>query len=124
MTKAKKKDKYNFVLYVPEITHQDWELQEGQVLLNFEVKHPLTKFAGFLMKKEPQRDMLLDQMSSAAWLLIDGQRSVFEIARIQSQKTDDEFKEDLRRLVNFIKFISKKGWIKYKTVKPEAEIAI
>lgn len=124
MTKAKKKDKYNFVLYVPEITHDDWEIKDDQVLLNFEVKHPLTKFAGFLMKKEPQRDLLLDEMCSSAWLLIDGQRSVFEIARIQSKKTEAEFKDDLKRLIEFIKFISKKGWIRYKEVKPEAEIAI
>lgn len=120
----KQNDKHNFVLYVPEITHDDWELKEEKVLLNFEVKHPLTKFAGFLAKKRPKKDMLLDELGSSAWLLIDGERSIFEIARIQSKKTDDEFKEDLRRLVEFIKFISKKGWVRYKKVKDRNDIEV
>lgn len=118
------KDKHNFVLYVPEITHDDWEMKDGQVLLNFEVKHPLTRISGFLAKKEPKRDMLFDEMSSQAWLLIDGERSIFEIARLQSKSTDDEFKDDLRRLVEFIKFISKKGWVRYKKVKNKEDIEI
>lgn len=121
---VKQNDKYNFVLYVPEITHDDWEMKDGRVLLNFEVKHPLTKFAGFLAKKKPKKDMIFDEMSSSAWLLIDGERSVFEIARIQSKRTDDEFKEDLKRLVEFIKFISKKGWVRYKKVKNKEDIVL
>lgn len=119
---VKQNDKYNFVLYVPEITYNDWELKDGKVLLNFEIKHPLTKFAGFLAKKEPKKDMLFDDMCSSAWLLIDGERSIFEIARIQSKETEDEFKEDLRRLVEFVKFLSKKGWIRYKKVKKRQDI--
>ena len=121
---SKQNDKHNFVLYVPEITHTDWEMKDGRVLLNFQVKHPLTKLSGFLAKKEPKKDMLFDEMSSAAWLLIDGERSIFEIARLQSKKTDDEFKDDLRRLVEFIKFISKKGWVRYKCVKNKEDIKI
>lgn len=120
----KQNDKYNFALYVPEITHKDWELKDGKVLLNFEVKHPLTKFAGFLAKKKPVKDMLFDEMCSSAWLLIDGERSIFEIARIQSKSTEDEFKEDLRRLVDFIKFTSKKGWVRYKKVKNKEDIVL
>ncbi len=117
-----KNDKHNFILYVPERTHNDWEIKDGKVLLNFEIKHPLTNFAGFLAKKKPKKDMLFDELSSSAWLLIDGKRSIFEIARIQSKKTEDEFKEDLRRLVDFIKFTSKKGWVRYKKVKNKEDI--
>lgn len=111
------KDEHNFLLYVPEITHNDWEVVEGKVLLNFKVTNPITKFAGFLAKKEPKRDMLLDSMCTSAWLQIDGKRSIYEIAKIQASKTDDEFNEDLRRLIIFIKYISKRGWVRYKEVK-------
>lgn len=120
--RLEKKDKHNFVLYVPEIKHEDWEMKDGRVLLNFKVRHPLTRLSGLLAGKKPEKDMLFDEMSTSAWLLIDGERSIFEIARIQSKKTDDEFKEDLRRLVEFIKFTSKKGWVRYKKVKPEEDI--
>ncbi len=116
------KDKYNFALYVPEITHHYWKMQDEKVLLEFEVKHALTRFLGFMTKKKPRKDMLFDDMCSSAWLLIDGERSIFEIARIQSTKTDDAFKEDLRRIVEFIKFISKKGWVRYKKVKNREDI--
>lgn len=116
------KDKYNFVLYVPEIVHNDWKIVEDKVLLNFKVTNPITKFAGFLVKKEPKRDMLFDNMCTSAWLLIDGERSIYEIARIQGNKTDDEFQEDLRRLIGFVKYISKQGWIRYKRVKKREEI--
>lgn len=116
------KNKYNFVLYVPEITHDDWKIVEGKVLLNFKVANPITRFAGFLAKKEPKRDMLLDAMCSSAWLLIDGERSIYEIARIQAKGSQDEFKEDLRRLIVFIKYISKQGWVRYKGVKNREEI--
>lgn len=121
---SNQKDKYNFALYVPEITHENWELIDDKVKLNFEVKHPLTKFAGFLAKKQPTKDMLFDEMCSKSWLLIDGERSIFEIARIQSENTEDEFKEDLRRLVEFIKFVSKKGWVRYKKVKNKEDIIL
>lgn len=120
----KQNDKYNFALYVPEITHKDWEIKDERVLLKFEVKHPLTKFAGFLSKKEPKKDMLFDEMCSAAWLLIDGEKSIFEIARVLSEDSEDEFKEDMRRLVEFIKFASKKGWVRYKEVKSKEDIIL
>lgn len=117
-------DKYNFALYVPEITHENWEVKDGKVVLHFKVLHPLTRFSGILAGKKPKKDMTFDEMSSKAWLAIDGEKSIFEIARIQSQETDDEFKEDLRRLVEFIKFTSKKGWVRYKEVKKKEDIKI
>lgn len=120
--KKQEKDEYNFVLYVPEITYYDWEVIDGKVLLNFRITNPITRFAGFLVKKRPEKDMIFDNMCTSAWLLIDGEKSIYEIARIQSQKTDDEFKEDLRRLVEFIRYVSKQGWVRYKRVKKREEI--
>ncbi len=118
------KDEYNFVLYVPEIVHYDWQMIEGKVLLNFKVNNPITKLVGLLVKKEPKKDMLFDDMCTSAWLLIDGERSIYEIGRIQSHKTDNEFKDDLRRLIEFVKYISKQGWIRYKRVKKREEIKL
>ena len=116
------KDKYNFVLYVPEITHDDWKIVNGEVLLNFKVVNPMTRFVGFLAKKEPIKDILFDDMCTSAWLSIDGERSIYEIAKIQFKMSDDDFKDDLRRLAVFIKYISKQGWVRYKRVKNREEI--
>lgn len=116
------RDKYNFVLYVPEITHDDWKIVNGKVLLNFKVVNPITRFAGFLAKKVPIRDMLFDDMCTSAWLLIDGKRSIYEIAKIQFKISDGDFEDNLRRLAVFIKYISKQGWVRYKRVKNRGEI--
>ncbi len=115
-------DKYNFALYVPEIKHENWEVKDGKVVLHFKVLHPLTRFSGILAGKKPKKDMTFDEMSTKAWLEIDGKKSIFEIARELGKETDDDFKEDLRRLVEFIKFTSKKGWVRYKEVKDREEI--
>lgn len=117
-------DKYNFALYVPEITHTNWEVKDEKVVLHFKVLHPLTRFSGVLAGKKPKKDMTFDEMSTKAWLQIDGEKSIFEIARELSKETDDEFKEDLRRLVEFIKFTSKKGWVRYKEVKNKDDIKV
>jgi len=116
------KDNQNFVLYVPEIKHNDWQIVGGKVLLNFKVTNPITRFLGLLVKKEPIRDMLFDDKCSCAWHLIDGERTIYEIAKAQSKENHDKFEEDLRSLVMFIKYISKKGWIRYKRVKKREEI--
>lgn len=117
-----KKDEYNFVLYVPEVTHDDWQMFDGKVLLNFKVSNPITKFVGFMIKKNPKKDMLFDDLCTSAWLLIDGERSIYEIARIQGHVNDVEFKDNLFRLIQFIKYVSKQGWIRYKRVKNSEEI--
>ncbi len=68
-------DKYNFALYVPEITHENWEVKDEKVVLHFKVKHPLTRFSGYLAGKKPKKDMTFDEMSTNAWLQIDGEKS-------------------------------------------------
>ncbi|WFA09978.1 hypothetical protein [Tissierella sp. Yu-01] len=126
MLKLKKEnnDGQNYILFVPEITHDDWEIINNRVLLNVKVTNPITRLAGFLSKREPIRDILFDEKCTSAWIKIDGERSIYEIARLDSQCTDDEFYDNLRRLIEFIKYISKRGWIRYKKVKKIEEIKI
>jgi hypothetical protein len=64
---------------------------------------------GKLANKEPVSDIAFDELSSAAWLAIDGQRSILDIARIQSEKTGDDIDESARRIVQFMRYIAKKG---------------
>lgn len=111
------KDKYNFVLYVPELLHKQFRVSdEGRVIIEFEV-NPMRKLMGKLAKREPVSDLELDELSSSAWLAIDGGRSVLDIARIQSEKTGDDVDESARRIVQFMRYILKRGWIRFKEVK-------
>lgn len=122
--KKKNKDEQNYILFVPEITHDDWEIINDRVLLNIKVTNPITRFVGFLSKREPKRDIIFDEMCTSAWIKIDGERSIYEIARLDSQCTEDEFYDNLRRLIEFIKYTSKRGWIRYKRVKKKEEIKV
>jgi len=113
----RRKDKYNFVLYVPEIRHHRFRVTDaGRVVLEFEI-NPVKKLMGRLVNREPVSDIELDELCSSAWLSMDGTRSILDIARIQSEKTGDDIDEAVRRIVKFMRYIAKRGWIKFKEVQ-------
>ncbi|HEY5483731.1 MAG TPA: hypothetical protein VIK31_07965 [Propionibacteriaceae bacterium] len=114
---TQQKDKYNFVLYVPEVKHEGFRVTEtGTVVLEFAV-NPVRKLMGKLVNREPVSDIEFDELSSTAWLSIDGARSVLDIARIQSAKTGDDIDEAVRRVVKFMRYVAKRGWIRFKEVQ-------
>ena len=47
----------------------------------------------------------------------DGTRSILDIARIQSEKTGDDIDEAVRRIVRLMRYIAKRGWIRFKEVQ-------
>ncbi|WP_297285886.1 PqqD family peptide modification chaperone [uncultured Brachyspira sp.] len=121
----KEEDKHNFVLYVPEIIHTNWKVNDnGKVLLIFDVNNPITKIAGWLLKKKPNKDIEFDELCTSAWLNIDGERCIFEIAKIQKQNSNDNFKDSLIRLIKFMHYIQGRRWIRYKKVKAKEDVDI
>lgn len=117
MSNTNAKDKYNFALYVPVIKHDKWEVTDGKVHLYFTVKDPIRRFAGWLVKKSPNNHLEFDELCSKAWCLIDGEKSIYEISKEMNKKTKADANDDLRRLVTFIRYISKRGWVSFKEVK-------
>jgi hypothetical protein len=114
---TEQKDKYNFVLYVPEMKHQAFRVtEEGRVVLEFEI-NPAKKLLGKLVARQPVSDVEFDELSSSAWLAIDGTRSILDIARIQSEKTGDDIDTAARRIAQFMRYIAKRGWIRFKEVQ-------
>jgi len=106
--------KYNFLLYVPEITHHKFKVNDGgRVILDFEI-NPMKRLLAKFVNKKPVSDIELDALASTVWLSMDGNRSILDIARIQSEETGDDIDEAVRRIVQFIRYISKRGWIKFK----------
>ena len=111
------KDRYNFILYVPEIRHQEFRVTDaGRVILDLEI-NVVKKLMARLVHRQPVSDIELDELSSSAWLSMDGSRSILDIARIQSEKTGDDIDEAVRRIVKFMRYIAKRGWIKFKEVQ-------
>ena len=93
-------------------------------MLILETNNPITKISAWLLKKKINKDIEFDELSTSAWLSIDGDRCIFEIARLQKAKTDDSFKDALIRLIQFMHYIANRRWIKYKKVKSKEEVAI
>ncbi|AGA66662.1 PqqD family peptide modification chaperone [Brachyspira pilosicoli] len=121
----KEEDKHNFVLYVPEIIHTNWKINDnGKVLLIFDVNNPITKIAAWLLKKKPNKDIEFDELCTSAWLNIDGEKCIFEIAKIQKQNSNDNFKNSLIRLIKFMHYIQGRRWIRYKKVKAKEDVDI
>ena len=121
----KEEDKHNFVLYVPEIIHTNWKINDnGKVLLIFDVNNPITKIAAWLLKKKPNKDIEFDELCTSAWLNIDGDNCIFEIAKIQKQNSNDNFKDSLIRLIKFMHYIQGRRWIRYKKVKAKEDVDI
>ena len=113
------KDKYNFVLYVPEIRHRGFRVNDdGRVVLEFAI-NPAKRLMAKLVNRKPVSDIEFDELSSAAWLSVDGSRSILDIARMQSAKTGDDVDEAARRVATFMKYVAKRGWIKFKEVKDQ-----
>ena len=111
------RDQYNYVLYVPEILHHGFKVTDaGRVVLEFTI-NPFKKFMGMLVHRTPVSDLELDELSSSAWLSMDGTRSVLEVARIQSERTGDDLDAAVGRLVKFTRYIAKRGWIRFREVK-------
>ncbi len=111
------KDKYNFVLYVPEIKHQEYRVaDEGTVILELQV-NAARRLMGWLAKRKPVSDIEFDELSSAAWLSMDGNRSILDIARMQSERTGDDIDESAGRVAKFMRYLAKRGWIRFKEVK-------
>ena len=114
-------DKYNFVLYIPEIKRQDFRVtSSGRVILEFKI-NPVKMLMGKLVNKIPLSTLELDELSSSAWLNMDGRRSILDIARIQSKKTGDDIDEAARRIVQFMRYVATRGWIKFKPAERKAD---
>ncbi len=109
-----KDDKYNFLKQIPYRVNNNWLQQEGQVILTFKINDPVKKFLGWFVNRSPKCDVKFDKMSSEAWILIDGENSILDIAKIMSDKHGDKLEESIYRLITYIRYVSKRGWIAFK----------
>ncbi|MEG1254286.1 PqqD family protein [Clostridium sp.] len=118
MKKNNNNDEKNFLLYVPEIKHKDYKVDEKNIVtMYFQHNKVSEKFARWLVKKSNISATTLDEKCSAVWLLIDGKRNIYEIALEMADEFDDTKEIAIERLVTYMRYVSKKGWIKFTEVK-------
>lgn len=114
--------KHNFALYVPEIKDVEWSEKSGKVILVIKITDPIKKFLAWLVKRTPQTNLELDERCSEVWKCIDGKRTVYDISKIMADKYKSDINGELYRLVTYLKYIAKRGWIRFKEYEKEVEI--
>ena len=112
------KEEKNFLLYIPEIKYDNYKVDENNIVtLYFEHNKPMERFVRWLVKKNNLSDIVFDEKSSLAWLLMDGKRSIYDIALEMAKWLGDTEEVAIERLVMYIRYIARKGWIKFIGIK-------
>jgi hypothetical protein len=116
------KDGKNFLLYIPEIKYNNYKVDKNNIVtLYFEHNKSVERFARWLVKKNNISDIVFDEKSSLVWLLIDGKRSIYEIMLQMSRQLGDTEEVAIERLVMYIRYIARKGWIKFIGIKSKED---
>lgn len=117
-SKIGKVEENNFLMYVPVIIHKNYNVDDKNIVtLYFEHNKLVEKFARWLANKNNVSDIELDEKSSAAWLLIDGKKNIYEIALEMAEVCGDTQEIAIERLVLFIRYILRKKWIKLQIIQ-------
>lgn len=106
--------KHNFALYVPEIKLNNWEDRDGKIVLSIKNYDPIKSFLAWMVKKTPVTRLELDDRCSAVWKHIDGKATVYDIAKYMSETYNEDITGELYRVVTYLKYIAKRGWIRFK----------
>lgn len=109
----------NFLLYVPQKKHRQWEERNGKVYLVFHHDRAAEKFLRWLVKKPYVSDVELDELGSTTWKLIDGENTVHIIAEKLVEKYGDKCQPVYDRLIMYMRYLNKKGWIAFERGEQE-----
>lgn len=101
----------NFLLYIPKQKHTVWEVQDNSVKLIFYHNKPIEKFMRWLVKKPCVSDMALDEIGSTVWQLIDGNNTIYDIGKRLEEKYGEKCEPVYDRLIMYIRYLVRKGWI-------------
>ncbi|MGH4119367.1 PqqD family protein [Clostridium sp.] len=119
MFKNKKKEKAqeNFLLYRPLRKIEHWEVNDEKVKLFFHHNKHIEKLMRWLIKKSNINDIELDPRSSMVWQLCDGNNTVYDIAQTMMGKFHDTEQESIDKLIMFVRYLSRSGWITFENNK-------
>ncbi|WP_242971868.1 PqqD family peptide modification chaperone [Haloimpatiens massiliensis] len=118
----------NFLLYIPIKKHKHWEKRNGNVYLIFYHDKTIERFLRWLVKKPAVSDIKLDRLGTAVWESMDGNNTIYDIGKIlldipeikkeYKNLSEEDYKETCHpiyeRLIMYIRYLNKKGWIYFK----------
>lgn len=112
--KNKNKKEDNFLLYVPRLKHETFEVKKGIVKLIIHHDRLIERAARWLVKKPTVSDIELDQVGSKVWVMIDGKNSVYDIGQGLVSEFGKSCEPVYDRLIMYLRYLNKKGWISFE----------
>lgn len=118
MSKSKKEND-NYLDYIPVHNEKfEWETDEtGAVTIFVENRGVFNRIAQKVFKKPKISQVHLDEMGNFVWPLIDGQRSVFEIAGLVKEHFGEKAEPLYPRLVQFVRSLESYEFIRVNKKK-------
>ena len=114
-----KKQKKNYLDRIP--VHSDkigWQKEDGEkISLLIENKGVFNRLFQKFFKKPKVSYIHLDEMGSFIWLLIDGEKNVYEISEAVKERFGDDCEPLYERLIKYLEMLSGCGFIIWKNEK-------
>lgn len=108
------KKKANYLDYVPVISDKNtWSVEEGTVTVHMVHRGFYAAIAQKIFKRPRVSHIALDKMGSFIFPLIDGKRTVGDIALLVRDEFGDEAEPLYDRLVQYMKILHNNGFIRY-----------
>lgn len=117
--KGEKKKEDNFLLYIPKLRHETYEVKKDIVKLIIKHDKLVERFARWLVRKPSTSDVEFDRVGSKVWLLIDGEKSIYDIGQGLINEFGKSCEPVYDRLIMYLRYLNRKGWISFERGKQE-----
>lgn len=109
----KKKNRINYLDKIPIHTSKLTQNtdEKGIVTLGIENKGIMNKIAQTIFKKPKTSYIHLDELGSFVWLLIDGQKSIYDIAVSVDENFGEKAQPLYERLIGFLRILENYNFI-------------
>lgn len=112
----KKKQQKNYLDLIPERAEEiDWRQDEdGIIVLEVENTGVFNRIAQKLFRRPKYTKVHMEKYGSFLWPLIDGERTVMELAQLQKEAFGEEVEPLYPRIVKYIQIMESYHFIRFK----------
>lgn len=111
----KKKQQKNYLVLVPERAQQiRWETgEDGIIILQVENTGVFNRIAQKVFRRPKYTNVHMDKYGSFLWPLIDGKKTVMELAELQKEAFGEEVEPLYPRIVKYFQIVESYHFIRF-----------
>lgn len=119
MGKSKKKQKENYLDYIPkQNSRYPWsEKENNRVEVTVHNTGLFNRIAQLIFRRPKDSLIALDDFGSFVWLQINGERSIYEIAMLVKERFGQEAEPLLERITKYFQILRRNEFILYRNKK-------